>query len=89
LSVRNKASGKSFKPTSKERNKEVRKLFWVVVLMAFAVGLTQAGYLTPTLQAKADKAAPGELLKIIVRMDREADISALPSGPWQAKARYL
>jgi len=67
----------------------MRKVIRIVLVTLFAVSLAQAGYLTPDLTAKVEKATPGERVKIIVRMNREADISVFPSGQWQAKVKHL
>ena len=67
----------------------MRKVFALWVVLAFAVGLAQAGHLTPDLKARVDQADPGQMLKVIVRMDREANISIFPSNQQDAMVRHL
>jgi len=69
--------------------REWQKLGMVLVLGALWASGAWAGLITPSLQAQLDKAAPGEKLKIIVRMNREADLSTFPAGQWQAMVRHL
>ncbi len=67
----------------------MRKVFGLVLVWAFAVAVAQAGYLTPDLQGKVDQSAPGGKLKVIVSMDREADISVFPSDQREAMVKHL
>jgi subtilisin family serine protease len=67
----------------------MRKAFGVLSVIVLAAALAQAGYLMPDLQVKLDQAAPDQMLKVIVQMNREADISVLPSGQREAMVKHL
>ena len=70
----------------------MRRWFWLGLALALTVIWTTsalAGYLTPGLQAKVEKAAPGEMLKVIVYMNGETDISVLPPEQKDAMVKQL
>ena len=67
----------------------MRKVVGIFVVLLFATVLAQAGYLTPDLKAKVNQAAPNQMLKVIVQMDREDDISVFPSGQREAMVKHL
>lgn len=64
-------------------------LFYLAGLLAFGFSIAQAGYLTPDLKAKVEKAAPTERLKVIVRIEGKADLSGFYQEQREAMVQHL
>jgi len=69
--------------------KLIRCFLIAVIQFYLSTCLAQAGSLAPDLKARLERVSPSERLRVIVRMDKEADISVFPRGQREVMVKYL
>jgi len=72
-----------------KKERVVKQVFRVFLVLGSCIYMLNAAYLTPDLQEKVDRSLPDEKVKIIVRMKLEADLSTLERSGREAMVQRL